>query len=163
MRVRLKCALLSFMVMIFHGCTAPGPIELDVALPKRVSAKEYFSFSLPENMTGSCFYGVDSYLGEFTTGSTALFFDLGSWSNDLSELSTPQNTMEVSIGGKYARITLAHLTAHDYDTLYPYFAGVHFPLVNDTLHMKLTMTLHGKNQGMVDTAMAVFHSIRFGK
>jgi hypothetical protein len=143
------------------SCASRGPTEPEVSLPNQIDAFGYFSFSLPSSMSGSCFYGVDSYLGEWKSETSVVFFDFGLWSGGMADRSSSTFTKDILIDGKFAHVVYARVTSPANETSYPYFVGIHFPLADEERRFKLTMTVQGKQPGIADTAMAIFRSIAF--
>jgi hypothetical protein len=141
------------------SCESPVLIEESIFLGKTVRADRYFTMSQPVNMQGSCGVGGDSFVGDYTTGNVRMTFDLGFYSGDPYEIPALRKSMTIAwISHRRANVTIAY--APNLDSLTPYFAGVYFPTVSDTLDWKLTMFAYGKDAHSQDTAMAIFRSIK---
>jgi len=86
-------------------------------------------------------------------------FDLGIYTGNPHEIPALRKSMTIEwISRRKAELTFAF--APNVDSLSPYFTGVYFPTVSDTLDWKLTMFAYGKDARSQDTAIAIFRSIR---
>ncbi len=107
--------------------------------------------------------GIDSMVGRIKTPAFMLAFDYGAYSDPLKAESAYQKyqAREVQIGGKAARIVTALAPGRSADR--PYFIGVHFPNLKQSVigPIRLTMTAWVKAPKDYDAIEAVFASISF--
>ena len=144
------------------GCESPSTPQSAITLDQHLVAKDYFTFQLPGNMNGACGTGVDTYVGWYEGPGLRMWFDFGPASmvgNLGSFHSEHPKTYQSSISGRYCEIAMEYMTGRD--SLRPYSNYMMCPDVSDSLHWVLNVGFYGRTEGSVDTAIAVFRSIRF--
>ncbi len=160
MRGKLIVSVVIFPFLTEMGCQSPIDMAENVQLEQTIEADKYFTFSLPASLHGDCGLGTDSFIGDFRSESLLFWFDLGampgnpgSWEGD------HKRQIALVISHRLAVITFVHAPGED--SVYPYWSGMRFETVCDTLSMRLTMGVFGTSKASQDTALAIFRSVRF--
>ena len=160
MRQQMTIAFLIVPLMLFVSCETPVLFEDSITLAQSIPASHFFSFSTPGNMHGYSGWGTDSFVGEYTSDNMTLLFDLGIYSEKPTDLVGMVNNQQTFfVQRRQAFVTFGY--APGVDSVRPYFAGVYFPVVSDTLRWVLGMYAFGKVGASQDTALAIFRSIKF--
>src|SRR6266404_5198711 len=135
-----------------HGqCQAPSASSINSW--DRLDAGP-FSISAPTEWDFHQLAGVDSYVGEFVGDGIALYFDFGSYSNDLRQAKKPAYVIaHESIGGFPAKTVSPRMPGHGLTAVY----------FQDVSHSN-GLCLWGKDltSPQQELVLKIFETIRFG-
>jgi|GEM_PF-2365976 hypothetical protein len=143
------------------SCEALGWVNFEV---RDISgSKLYFEFCGPEELRKHKVQGIDSFVGAFISDTMRIDFDLGIWSDPLTELDDQAqfNLDSTIIDGRTARL-VSCLYNGQTQSGHAYIAAAHFPRIHDTYpETKLTLWVEGASTTEQDTALALFKTVRF--
>lgn len=135
--------LASIALFLVAGSAQAGDLSGEVPSDwVRLQADSVFSLSAPAGTTYTPAQGIDSIVGSFDAAAFQLNFDYGAYSSSLTNLSEEEDyqTRDVEIDGKPAKIVTA--VAPIYSEQQPYFIGVHFPDLGQSVVGTTRLTLY---------------------
>ncbi len=135
----LAAMLLSLMASQSSAGGASAEVPADWV---RVSADSVFSLFAPAGTAYQPGEGIDSIIGTFDAADFQLQSDYGAYSDSLITLSEVDQyqAWDVEVDGKSAKIVTAY--APLYSTERPYFIGIHFPELGETVIGKTRLTIY---------------------
>jgi hypothetical protein len=146
--------------LLISACSEPTASDEEIDLSQNIDVGGYFTFSLPSDATGSCGWGVDTFIGQYQSPTMSCGFDFGPWSaRPWTESTGRILTTEETINGYRAILQFGYFPGRD--STMPYWAYAYFPDGSNPAYSKLGFSVHGTDQFVWKLAHAIFRSIRF--
>jgi hypothetical protein len=129
----------------------------------QVSAGSEFSLWAPAGTKFIKRKGIDSFVGEFEGPGFNLRFDYGAYANPLDNDGNAQayETEDLMVGDNQARLVTSYAPQRDDE--FPYFIGMHFGDLGETVIGTRKLTISARVKGTEDYALVkeIFSTIRF--